>query len=94
MIELRDRRRVGDGRHDHRPSLITLAEVEHFHTRGRLVERAEVACDVGDVGEPADGTRDIAQDLQGTRDSCVGGRWSVSSVLKRGSVVSSRILAV
>jgi len=72
VIELRDGRRIGDRRHDHRPSLVALTQVEDLDPRRRIVERAEVARDVGDIGEVADRPRHISEHLQGRRDSGVG----------------------
>src|SRR2546421_4467788 len=73
VFELGDSGRIGDGGDDHRSSLITGAEVEDLHASGGAVERAEVARDVGDVRESANGSWDVAEDLQRRGNPRVGG---------------------
>jgi hypothetical protein len=67
LVELLDRRLVGDGERDHVAPFFTLAEPEQLDPRRRLLQRFVVADDIGVVGEMAGLAGHVAEELQRRR---------------------------
>ena len=67
LVELLDRRFVGDRDRDHVAPFFGLADLQHRHAVRRLVERLEVADDVLVVRQLARLARDVAEELQRRR---------------------------
>ena len=68
LVELLDRRLVGDGEQHHVAAFFGLADRPHRDAIGRLVERLVVALDVLGVGQLAGRAGHAAEELQRRRD--------------------------
>ena len=90
LVELLDRRFVGDRQRDHVAPFVALSDPEQLHPRRRLLERLVVADDVGVIGELAGLARHVAEELQRRRH---GGRHRhVIDQLGRDARVRRRLL--